>query len=166
MSSRITFAIATIEMIRATLAAGIAVVSLSLGVRAQRHGGKALPLDNLGARTSRHRRARPRGVGAVLCTDLQVRAASAAGARHAALLRRARRPAGRSTGRLHRHRRGRRTAAGDRPLLRAGEGLRPRRASPARCRRRASASPRPGPTGMWPDPDRLELSCSSRRRVW
>ena len=48
MSSRITFAIATIEMIRATLTAGIAVVSLSLGVRAQTTSAKALPLDNLG----------------------------------------------------------------------------------------------------------------------
>jgi catechol 2,3-dioxygenase-like lactoylglutathione lyase family enzyme len=35
-------------MIRATLAAGIAVVTLSLGVRAQTTAPKALPLDNLG----------------------------------------------------------------------------------------------------------------------
>ena len=49
------------------------------------------------------------------------------------------------------------TAAGHRALLHAGKGLRPGGDGQHAASGRVLASPRRGPTGMWPDPDRLEL---------
>ena len=143
-------------MSRAVLVAGIAVVTLSLAVGAQTTAPKALPLDNLGLEHLDIIVPDPGGLGAILRPDLQVRAASAARARHAALLRPARRSAGRSTGRLHRHRRGgqRQPAIGHYCVL---AKVYDRAGMASALQGAGFGVAAAGPTGMWPDPDRLEL---------
>ena len=127
-------------MIRAALVAGMAVVTLSLGVRAQTLAARALPLDNLGLEH----------------LDIVVPDPAASAQFYARIFKTALHqqpvrdtlryfvllgdlPADRQVGYIAIGAAGGR-AAGDRPLLRAGEGVRPgrhgQRAASGRLRRR------------------------------
>ena len=142
-----------------TLTAVAIAAAFGIGVWAQAPAPRLLPLDNLGLEH----------------LDIVVPDTAAAAKFYArifkttlhqqpvrdtlALLRPARRSAAGPAGRLHRDRRRARAARLDRTLLRAREDVQPRRVrqrpwKPPACRRKPTA---PGPIGMWPDPDGLEL---------
>ena len=118
-----------------------------------------------GPRTSGHRGAGSGRVREVLRAHLQDRAPSAAGAGRASLLRAARRSSRGSAGRLHCHRRRRRTTAVHRPLLHAGQDL--DRAGMARSLEAAGFSGIRGAGGLGMSPIPTASNCSffNRRRV-